>query len=148
MILQESDNIKVNKFYVSSKYNEFLGYIPVLDHDTHSYYTVQNDHEHKNFERVSPIMGRYDHELITEVEEWYFRQSLPPKSREEDVLRHELYRDEYIERFSTHKYCVWFIGCDDGDSFMRFESKESALEFLSNIDFFDEIYIHPHRQMW
>lgn len=147
MLLPESDQIQVEPYYRTMSTREFLGYLLVDDVDQHGYYTVSNSAPNPVCERVSPVFGEYNDTVMTDLECWYEKPTYKGM-RENDALQHEYYRDEYLERLSTHKYCVWFMGCDDGDKFMRFESKESAIEFLNNIELFDEIDDHPHCQMW
>lgn len=148
MLQQECNNIKVNPFYMNRNASDFLGFLPVLDHEENSYYTVENIHPEKNYERVSPVFGEYNTDVRTEKEWWYEQEQLPKGSREVHVLDHEFYRGEVLERIARCPYCVWFVGCDDGDKFMRFESKEAALEFFKYIDFYDEIDAHPLCQHW
>lgn len=148
MLLQESDNIKIASYYTKRSDTEFLGFLPALDPDEHSYYTVSNEHPHRDYDRVSPIFGVLNLNIRTELEHWYIQPELPKGSRLKLVLNHELYRDEVIERIERCPYCVWFVGCDDGDKFMRFENKEAALEFFKYIDFFEEIVSHPLCQPW
>lgn len=148
MLLTENDNIQVNKFYMKRNASDFLGFLPVLDPDVHSYYSVSNEHPNKIFDRVSPVFGGYNMSIKTDQEYWYAQETLPSGTRHNTILEHEFYRDEWLERFKRCKYCVWFVGCDDGDKFMRFESKDDALDFLNNIDFFDEINEHPLCQNW
>ena len=145
-MLQYTDNIEIKEYYKTRFGCELMGFMPALDSEVHSYYTVENIHPNAEYSRVSPVFGKYC-DAMTDLELWY-EAGVPKGLREEQRLLHELYRDEYLLRTQTHKYCVWFEGCDDGDSFMRFESKESALEFLEETNFFDEIYEHPERQTW
>lgn len=134
-----TNNVDVHKFYKSYS-SEFLGFIPVLDpnYSCCSYYSVENIHPNAEYERVVPCF-EFNNEEIFEVEEFFFKETetLSKKIREDLKLEHEIYRDEYIENFKK-KYVVLFVGCDDGDKVMRFESKQHALDFLSNI-YFDEI---------
>lgn len=146
VVLTYKDNIDIPEYYKTRSGCELLGFMPALDHERHSYYTVENIHPNAEYLRVSPVFGKFS-DTKTDLEYWY--EKPPGKGmKEEHRLQHEFYRDEFLERLETHKYCVWFEGCDDGDSFMRFESKEKALEFLEEIELFDEIYEHPLRQMW
>ncbi|EPQ9499998.1 hypothetical protein ACUYQI_000703 [Salmonella enterica subsp. enterica serovar Braenderup] len=147
MLLQIEDHIEVPRYYMSRCENdELLGFLPVLVPDQHSYYTVENISPSREFDRVSPVFGSYS-DVITDSEYWY-QKPIHKNAREEDKLQHEYYRDEFLERLETHKYCVWFVGCDDGDNFIRFESKDKALEYLSSIEYFEEIYNNPHCQLW
>ena len=148
MLQQEKHNIRVAKFYMERSVGEFLGFLPVLDPEENGYYTVSNDHPNRFYERVSPIFGERNTDIRTELEWWYEQPELPKGSRLDMVLDHEIYRGEVLERIERCPYCVWFVGCDDGDKFMRFESKEAALEFFSDIDFYDEIDEHPLCQNW
>lgn len=148
MLLQVKDNISVAKFYMEYGVRDFLGFLPVIDPDNHSYYTVANDHPERIYERVSPVFGEYNNDIVSELESWYSQETLPKWTREEQKLEHEFYRGEVLERLERCKYCIWFVGCDDGDKFMRFESKESALEFLNNITAFDFVDEHPLCQYW
>lgn len=148
MLLQEEDNILVGRFYMQRNVSEFLGFLPVCDHEERGYYSVANDHPNRVYERVSPTFGEYNKNILTELEYWYQQPELPKGSRVESVLEHEFYRDEVLDRIERCPYCVWFVGCDDGDKFMRFESKDAALEFFETIDFFDEIEDHPLCQYW
>ena len=148
MLLQTSDNIMIASYYMQRSNSGFLGFLPVLDPDEHTYYTVCNEHPYREYERVSPIFGEHNPNIRTELEYWYMQPELPKGSRHSLVLNHELYRDEIIERIERCPYCVWFVGCDDGDKFMRFENKDAALEFFKYIDFFDEVYEHPLCQHW
>lgn len=128
--------------------SDFLGFLPVLDHENNSYYTVSNEHPEREYERVSPIFGEYNDTIRTELEWWYEQPELPKGTRLEQVLNHEFYRGDVLERIDRCNYCVWFVGCDDGDKFMRFESKKDALDFFKYIDFYDEIEEHPLCQNW
>lgn len=148
MLQQECDNISVSPFFMERNASDFLGFLPVLDPEENGYYTVANDHPERHYERVSPIFGEYNTDIRTELEWWYEQPELPKGSRLDRVLEHEFYRGEVLERIERCPYCVWFVGCDDGDKFMRFESKEAALEFFSSVDFFDEVDEHPLCQYW
>lgn len=148
MLQQECDNIKVDPFYMNRRRTDFLGFLPVLNPEENGYYTVANIHPEKNYERVSPVFGEFNTDIRTEMEWWYAQEELPKGSRLERVLDHEIYRDEWLERITLCPYCVWFVGCDDGDKFMRFESKEAAIDFFKHIDFYDEVDVHPLCQNW
>lgn len=148
MLQQECDNILVSPFFMERNATDFLGFLPVLDCEENSYYTVANEHPERHYERVSPIFGEYNADIRTELEWWFEKPELPEGSRLNQVLEHEMYRGEVLERIERCQYCVWFVGCDDGDKFMRFESKAAALEFFSNVDFYDEIDEHPLCQNW
>lgn len=145
-MLQRSDGIEIPDYFrTRTKDDEFLGFLPVLD-EALNYYSVENIGECTEYNRVTPIFGKFS-DIMTDLEYWY-EKDIHPKAREEDKLQHEYYRDEALERVRTHKYCVWFVGCDDGDIFMRFIDKEDALNFISTVEFFDEIYEHPNSMHW
>lgn len=146
MMLQRTDGIEVQSYFrTRTKNDEFLGFLPVLN-DALNYYSVPNIGVNTEVERVTPVFGKFS-DVMTDIEYWY-EKDISPKAREEDKLQHEYYRDEFLERVKTHKYCVWFVGCDDGDIFMRFFDKEDAVSFISTVEFFDEIYNHPNSMNW
>lgn len=146
-MLQREDGIEVQDYYTSTPLNsEFLGFLPLID-DCLQYYTVENIGSDKSIERVTPVFGEYNDSVMTDQEHWY-STNVSKSTREEKRLQHEYYRDEFLQRFETCKYCVWFIGCDDADYFMRFESKESALEYLSTVSSFDEVYENEYAMVW
>lgn len=147
MLLQIDDGIEVPEYYKrSGTHCEFLGFLPMID-DRHSYYTVENIGTCSVYNRVSPVFGELNTVIMTDSERWY-EDPISDGAREESRLQHEYYRDEILQRVKNCPYCVWFIGCDDGDTFMRFESKETAMEFLNSVFSFDEIFEHQDSQYW
>lgn len=125
------------------KDSELLGYLPVFDEEFNaiSYYSCENLHPDREHNRVVPCYQYSIGDNWTTAEENFFMlEELHPKSREEDKLRHEIYRDDYIQNFNDNKYVVIFVGCDDGDKIMRFKDREHAIEFLEGITYYDEIY--------
>lgn len=145
-MLQREDGIDVNDFFYNKLDTELLGFLPLGD-DCLQYYSVENIGTNTDHERVTPVVGEYNNDIKTELEMWY-ESSVSTSIREEKRLQHEYYRDEFLGRFETHKYCVWFVGCDDSDYFMRFESKETALEYLSTVTSFDEVYENEYAMVW
>lgn len=146
-MLQREDGIEVHDFYTRSPIGaDFLGFLPLID-DCLQYFTVENIGSDKTIERVTPVFGEYNNTVMTDLEHWY-STTVNKSEREEKRLQHEYYRSEFLDRFDNHKYCVWFMGCDDSDYFMRFESKESALEYLSTVTSFDEVYENEYSMMW
>lgn len=145
-MLQREDGIETQSYFHSRRDCEFLGFLPICD-DALTYYSVQNIGTNTEYERVTPVFGEYNNEIQTEIESW-FQNPFKGKGREEDRLRHEYYRDEFLKRFEECKYCVWFLGCDDADYFMRFKTKEDALQYLTSVDFFDEVYENEQSMMW
>lgn len=123
--------------------SELLGYLPVFDEDFNaiSYYSCENLHPEREYNRVVPCYHYkvYDGWMSNE-EEFFMQESLHPTAREDQVLRHEIYRDDYIKNYNENKYIVIFVGCDDGDKVMRFKDREHAIEFLNSITYYDEIF--------
>ncbi|SOK58410.1 hypothetical protein [Yersinia phage fHe-Yen9-04] len=123
--------------------SELLGYLPVFDedHKAISYYSCENMHPEYEYRRVVPCYQYKVSEDWTAAEEDFFMQEhLPKKSRGYLVLQHEIYRDDYIKNFQDNKYVVIFVGCDDGDKVMRFKDRDSAINFLESITYYDEIF--------
>lgn len=135
---------KVNTSWVYTfNSSELLGYLPVLDEDYNaiSYYSCENMHPNSEHKRVVPCYHfNVNDDYILSDEEFFMQECLPPKSREDLVLFHEVYRDDFIKNFNEKKFIVIFVGCDDGDKYMRFKDRESAIEFLNSITYYDEIF--------
>lgn len=123
--------------------SELLGYLPVFDEDFNaiSYYSCENLHPEREYNRVVPCYHyNVNEDWQSAEEEFFMRESLHKKAREDQKLRHEVYRDDYIKNFNENKYVVIFVGCDDGDKVMRFKDREAAIEFLNSITYYDEIF--------
>jgi len=123
--------------------SELLGYLPVLDEHfgAISYYSCENLHPEREYNRVVPcFQHNVNDEWRSNEEQFFMQESLDKKAREEQKLRHEIYRDDYIKNFNENKFLVIFVGCDDGDKIMRFKDREAAITFLKNIAFYDEIF--------
>ena len=146
MLLQLEDGVSAEHYTNRIHNKELLGFLPILC-DGLSYYSMNNIGTNSDFERITPVLGEYRDNIRTDLEYWYL-DDFKKGGREEDRLQHEMYRDDYIERIETHQYCVWFVGCDDGDLFMRFKTKEDALEYLECVDFLDEVYKDPYCMYW
>lgn len=145
-MLQRDDGIEVPEYFRKRLGTEdFLGFLPVLD-DALTYFTVENIGSESKYVRVTPIYGQFS-DAKTDIELWY-EKDISKKAREDDKLQHEYYRDDVLSRVATHKYCVWFLGCDDADTFMRFIDKEHALQYLNTVEFFDEVYESPTAMIW
>lgn len=139
-MIHDKVNVNWNNVFKSS---ELLGYLPVFDEDFNaiSYYSCENLHPDSEFKRVVPCYHyNVSDDWTTNEEEFFMREALHPKAREDLVLRHEIYRDDYIKNFNENKFVVIFIGCDDGDKVMRFKDRTSAIEFLDSITYYDEIF--------
>ncbi|QOI72160.1 hypothetical protein pEaSNUABM50_00136 [Erwinia phage pEa_SNUABM_50] len=123
--------------------SELLGYLPVFDEEYKaiSYYSCENMHPEYEYRRVVPCYQyKVSDEWTSSEEDFFMQEKLPKKSREDLVLQHEIYRDDYIKNFQDNKYVVIFVGCDDGDKVMRFKDRESAIKFLEGITYYDEIF--------
>lgn len=123
--------------------SELLGYLPVFDEDFNaiSYYSCENLHPEREYNRVVPCYHyNVRDDWTSNEEEFFMQESLHPKAREDQVLRHEIYRDDYINNYNENKYVVIFVGCDDGDKVMRFKDRNAAIEFLEGITYYDEIF--------
>ncbi|QOI71076.1 hypothetical protein pEaSNUABM12_00138 [Erwinia phage pEa_SNUABM_12] len=123
--------------------SELLGYLPVFDEEYKaiSYYSCENIHPEYEYRRVVPCYQyKVSEEWTSSEEDFFMQEKLPKKSREDLVLQHEIYRDDYIKNFQDNKYVVIFVGCDDGDKVMRFKDRESAIKFLEGITYYDEIF--------
>ncbi|AFC21589.1 hypothetical protein GAP32_139 [Cronobacter phage vB_CsaM_GAP32] len=135
------DNIEVNCNHLLNR--TLLGFLPVFDveYNSISYYSVENIHPNREYERVVPCYHlEVSDDWVCEQEHFFMQECLPPKSRENLVLLHEIYRDEYIDNFTNKKYIVIFVGCDDGDKIMRFKDHNDAVKFLNGISYYDEIF--------
>ena len=147
MIIQ--GGITVHSLYTIRHGTRFLGFLPVLDTDTHNYYTLENEYPDAEYKRVSPVLGgdrRYPYCSVEYIAEG-------------DLIKKENYKksgykgtyEEYVQRYNQVKehiknnpYLLIFVGCDDGDTGMRFPDEASAINYISNeIVYFDEVYEDP-----
>jgi hypothetical protein len=136
------DKVNVNWTFCYNS-DRLLGYLPVFDEDFRaiSYYSCENMHPEAEHRRVVPCYHYHIWEdWMTSEEEYYMQETLSPKTSYNSVLHHEIYRDDYIKNYNENKFVVMFVGCDDGDKFMRFKDRESAIEFLESITYYDEIF--------
>lgn len=142
-----SEGIEVHDFYSTNNDYEFIGYLPVLDIERHSYYTLENLNTKSVHKRVSAIFGLINSTgyLINE-----FRFNNPYTKLEFKKYKIRGSYEDYLESQIKIKkevldkpYVLVFVGCDDGDVGMRFKDKEQALEFLEIAENFDDVYFHP-----
>lgn len=135
--------LTINDIIIDSIYTkhngELLGFIPCT-YDGIWYYCCKAKDLNGNDIHVAPVYGgaivnHNDHE------DFYLRD-FPEnyKGRAERKLDHEVHSAYHRERASTHTYKVFFLGCDDGDTMMRFKSREHALEVLTNVVDFSELF--------
>lgn len=139
MIHDKATTVRDRRFSGS----ELLGYLPVLDEQfaAISYYSCENIHPEREHNRIVPCFHyNVNDEWQSNEEQFFMQKSLDKKVREDQKLRHEIYRDDYIKNFNENKFVVIFVGCDDGDKIMRFKDQDAALTFLKNITFYDEIF--------
>lgn len=129
---------KVDSYWYEPNNPSFIGCVPVLDpeYGACEYYSCENVHPEKEYDRIVPCYHhKVDSEWMTDIEKWYFEQTLNDNIRPDSDTR-----NHFIHRFYTLKYIVRFIGCDNGDKLLRFVDKEHALEYLNSVSSFEEIY--------
>lgn len=132
-----------NNLQFQSREMETLGYLPVLDLEALRYFTLPTTAKNPELSRVSFIQGFFDNTFITPKEEFYLKDKVEKHLSQQIKDDYTLNRQSFIDNFNNHKYCVMFWGFDDSHYFMRFKDKNQAVDFLNNIDFFDQIIEHP-----
>ena len=140
------NNVTVNKFYIDDKYRTFFGFLPVLDIETHNYFSVANIHPDSEYKRVSPVMG-INTPYPYCMEEYFVDKDLIKK---EDYKKsgHKGSYEDYVKKYydvkeniKNNPYLLIFVGCDDGDVGMRFPDETAALNYIQNeVVYFDEVY--------
>ncbi len=156
MVLNEK--ITVNPFYTKSAIkSELFGFLPVFDVDRHGYYSVKNDHPQAEFERITPVLGRIcdypycsgeyiaDHKLIPKEQFKKYNKTHGIKGTYTDYVNNY---NAVKKNIAENPYLLVFVGCDDGDTGMRFPDRETALDYIQNqIVYFDEVY-EDKRMLW
>lgn len=140
------DKVTVPEYYTSSTLRDFFGFVPVLDCETHSYYSVENEHPDAEFKRVTPVFGGIRNAPYC-MEEYFLERGVIEKKdyKKSDISgTYEQYLEHYkkvLDNIKNNPYLLTFVGCDDGDTGIRFPDKETALKYAQNeIVYFDEVY--------
>lgn len=120
-----------------------IGFLPGLDKSPQAmtYYTVRTTHP--DFPQVSPVwiiegvLGDYKTYFLSDHEESF-------------IVKHEKVHGKYVvtdmpdsnrkQYIMERPVALYFCGCDDGSSGLRFKTKEEAMSYLSKIFVYEEIF--------
>lgn len=149
------EGVDVQDFYKKISANEeFLGYLPVLDHERHSYHSCENLGSDTSHIRVVPVLGEYspmldkDENFRLSDYELYYHYDLSKKAPRKLKKEWECNRDRVLDNIRKKPYFVIFVGCDDSSYCMRFTNKEEALEYLELAENIDDIFDDPDMMTW
>lgn len=146
------DEIKVIDYFkkfVSG--SNLLGFIPVQDHEQHSYYSVEC--EHPIYKRVVPVFAvppKRVQQVYIKSKQTMVEQPVPEFVFDSEDSKLRSKQKEVAEAMQKHieenPFVLFFMGCDDGHKGMRFKNEQEAMEYLQMFDFFDEIINEKNMQ--
>lgn len=110
--------------------------LPENDPKSQSYYA--SGHLSAVFIYTNPPSDQWTpHNHILSNSEWSKLYKRNPKTK--NYSNQDTY-EQTIQYLNSHPTCLFFKGCDDGHILMRFPSEEKAMEFLSMLEVFEDIF--------
>ena len=136
------------KGFLEFDYNEDLKY---------TYYGITSLNEDKIYLAIKT----FEYEDIIDHEEYELNQFIRNKARDynrngnnnvsydkndiKELLLPNINIDNIKEYCSEYKYLIFFSGCDDGSTFLRFNSEEKRDKFLDTLtefESFEDLFFH------